>query len=89
MFDKREMKLRNAAHPCNGLLGLFLTSEAIKNIFIEGKGETLKLSCEGAMADEVIKISTNMRVLYDASQNTADILLAHLITPGLGFKNLK
>lgn len=43
LFDKREMKLRNAAHPCNGLLGLFLTSKAIKNIFIEGKGETLKL----------------------------------------------
>lgn len=36
---KRQMRLRNAAHPCNGLLRLSLTSMAIKNIFIAGGGE--------------------------------------------------
>lgn len=42
--DKRQMRLRNAAHPCNGVLRCSLTSTAIKNIFIGGWGKTLILS---------------------------------------------
>lgn len=37
-FEKSKGRLRNTAHPCNGLLRLHPISEDIKNVFIEGGG---------------------------------------------------
>lgn len=78
LVDKRKMRLKNAAHPCNSLLRLSLTSQAIKNIFIEGKGQTLMLSRDCGTAVEVINIQTNMTVLFDESQSGIGILLVFI-----------
>lgn len=78
LVDKRRMRLRNAAHPCNSLLRLSLTSRAVKKMFIEGRGQTLMLSRDCGTPVEVINIKANMTVLSDESQNRVDIILVFI-----------
>lgn len=73
---KSKVRLRNTAHPFNSLLWLYPTSEAIKNVFIEGRGETLTSSWDCRAADEVINMKTNMTAMYDESQTTRDVVLS-------------
>lgn len=73
---KSKVRLRNTAHPFNSLLWLYPTSEAIKNVFIEGRGETLRLSWDCRAANEVINMRTNMTAMYDESQMTRDVVLS-------------